>query len=160
MAEPLRSPVTPPKTTITDLDEDCMVNCAKYLSLRDVCNLAMTSPALKRLAYSDSIWQRFFRSQCLLLHFIISIRFLLLNYWVETECRREQWHQQFPLHWSGNGAREVYLARYAALRQFKFLDPFLLDLCARAKPCNHLLLCENSLFFSQVGFFYQNWFWT
>ncbi|XP_047162075.1 mitochondrial division protein 1-like [Vigna umbellata] len=122
MAEPPQSPVTPPATTITDLDEDSMVNCATYLSLRDVCNLAMASPALKRLAYSDSIWQRFFS---------------------------EQWHQQFPSHWSGNGAREVYLARYAALRQFKFFDPFLLEFSEQAKPCNHLLLCENSLFFSQ-----------
>ncbi|XP_027923055.1 general transcriptional corepressor TUP1-like isoform X5 [Vigna unguiculata] len=122
MAEPLRSTVTPPETTISDLDEDSMVHCATYLSLRDVCNLAMASSALKRLAYSDSIWQRFFS---------------------------EQWHQQFPSHSSGNGAREVYLARYAALRQFKFLDPFLLEFREQAKPCNHLLLRKNSLFFSQ-----------
>ncbi|KAL9323432.1 hypothetical protein ACSQ67_008289 [Phaseolus vulgaris] len=123
MAEPSRSPAAaPPETTITDLDEDSMVHCATYLSPRDVCNLAMASSGLKRLAYSDSIWQRFFS---------------------------EQWHQQFPFHSSGNGAREVYLARYAALRQFKFLDPFHLDISQQAKPCNHLLLLEKSIFFSQ-----------
>ncbi|KAH1192611.1 TAF5-like RNA polymerase II p300/CBP-associated factor subunit 5L [Glycine max] len=61
MAEQSRSPV-PPATTITDLNEDCIAHCAGHLSLGDVCNLAMASSALKRLAYSDSIWQRFFRS--------------------------------------------------------------------------------------------------
>ncbi|KAL5152959.1 TAF5-like RNA polymerase II p300/CBP-associated factor-associated factor subunit 5L [Glycine soja] len=60
MAEQSRSPV-PPATTITDLNEDCIAHCAGHLSLGDVCNLAMASSALKRLAYSDSIWQRFFR---------------------------------------------------------------------------------------------------
>ncbi|KAG4914566.1 hypothetical protein JHK87_052123 [Glycine soja] len=59
MAEQSRSPV-PPATTITDLNEDCIAHCAGHLSLGDVCNLAMASSALKRLAYSDSIWQRFF----------------------------------------------------------------------------------------------------
>ncbi|KAL2335549.1 hypothetical protein Fmac_016762 [Flemingia macrophylla] len=119
MAEPLRSP---PATAITDLDEDAVVHCAGFLSLRDVCNLAMTSSALKRLAYSDSIWQRIFR---------------------------EQWHQQLPPHSGGIGAREVYLARHAAVRQFKFVDPFVLELREHAKPVNQLLLCENHLFWSQ-----------
>lgn len=82
---------------------------------------------------------------------LLPVRILLLKYWNEMECRSEQWHQQFPSHSSGNGAREVYLARYAALRQFKFLDPFLLEFREQAKPCNHLLLRKNSLFFSQVS---------
>ncbi|KAL2336042.1 hypothetical protein Fmac_010488 [Flemingia macrophylla] len=45
----------------TDLDEDVVIHYAGFLSLPDVCNLAMTSSALKHLAYSDSIWQHFFR---------------------------------------------------------------------------------------------------
>ena len=97
MAEQSRSPV-PPATTITDLNEDCIAHCAGHLSLGDVCNMAMTSSALKRLAYSDFIWQRFFR---------------------------EHWHLELPWRSSGNGAaaRGVYMARHAALRQFMFLDP-------------------------------------
>ena len=75
-------------TTITDLNEDSLAHCAAYLNLQDVCNLAMTCRYLKRVSYSDFIWQRFFRffflfaatscmcnlSTCKSLH---SIRFLL-----------------------------------------------------------------------------------
>ncbi|RDX64744.1 hypothetical protein CR513_56664, partial [Mucuna pruriens] len=121
MSGSFRSPATP-ATTITDLNEDSVAHCAGYLSLRDVCNLAMTSSALKRLAYSDSIWQRFFR---------------------------EHWHQQPASHSCANGARELYLARHAALRQFKFVDPFVLEFHEQAKPFNRLLLHKNHLFFSQ-----------
>lgn len=125
MAEQSRSPV-PPATTITDLNEDCIAHCAGHLSLGDVCNLAMASSALKRLAYSDSIWQRFFRSLSLslLCYSIHSILFLLLN-WIETKRGKEHWHLELPWRSSGNGAaaRGVYMARHAALRQFMFLDP-------------------------------------
>ncbi|XP_027358634.1 uncharacterized protein LOC113867475 isoform X2 [Abrus precatorius] len=115
------SPATP-ATTITDLNEDSIAQCAAYFNLRDVCNLAMTSTTLKRLAYSDSIWQRFFR---------------------------EHWHQPPPSRLSGIGAREVYLARHTALRQFKFVDPFVVDFDANAKPFNQLLLHKSHVFFSQ-----------
>ncbi|KAG5129482.1 hypothetical protein AAZX31_13G050100 [Glycine max] len=125
MAEQSRSPATP-ATTITDLNEDCIAHCAGHLSLGDVCNMAMTSSALKRLAYSDFIWQRFFR---------------------------EHWHLELPWHSSGNGggggARGVYMVRHAALRQFKFVDPFVLDFDAHAKPFDQLLLHKNHLFYSQ-----------
>ncbi|KAJ1386882.1 WD40/YVTN repeat-like-containing domain superfamily [Sesbania bispinosa] len=122
MAGPSTSPS--PATTITDLNEDSITHCAAYLSLRDVCTLAMTSTALKRLAYSDSIWQRFFT---------------------------EHWHQQLPGNYSSgsSGARELYLARRTALQQFKFIDPFLLDLYSHPKPFSHLLLHQNHIFFSQ-----------
>lgn len=48
-----------PETTITDLDEDAITHCTTFLTVRDICNLSMTSTTLKRLAYSDSVWQRY-----------------------------------------------------------------------------------------------------
>lgn len=48
-----------PETAITDLDEDAIAHCTTYLTIRDICSLSMTSTTLKRLAYSDSVWQRY-----------------------------------------------------------------------------------------------------
>ncbi|XP_061360831.1 uncharacterized protein LOC133304785 [Gastrolobium bilobum] len=123
-SSPSQSPATK-ETTISDLDEDTIAHCAAYMNLRDVCNLAMTSTSLKRLAYSDSIWQHFFR---------------------------EHWHQQIPSsHSSGTSrkARELYLTRHTELQQFKFLDPFSLDFFPHVEPINHLLLHKNRIFFAQ-----------
>ena len=45
-----------------DLDVDSFAHCAEHLSLEDLSNLAMSSKHFKRIAYSDSIWLRRFRS--------------------------------------------------------------------------------------------------
>ncbi|KAI4351604.1 hypothetical protein L6164_005948 [Bauhinia variegata] len=110
-------------TTITDLNSDSLAHCASYLNLQDVCNLAMTCNYLKRVAYSDSIWQRFFT---------------------------ERWRQ--PLSSSSfpsSGWREMYLARRTALQQFKFTDPFVSEFFMDARPFNHLLLDKNDIFLTQ-----------
>jgi len=59
MAEADASPST---TTVTDVDVDSLAHCATYLSFQDLSNLAMSCKYLKRVAYSDSIWLRWFRS--------------------------------------------------------------------------------------------------
>lgn len=51
-----------PATSMTDLNADSLAHCASYLSLQDVSNMAMTCKYLQKVAYSDSIWHRFFRS--------------------------------------------------------------------------------------------------
>ncbi|XP_028806429.1 uncharacterized protein LOC114761267 isoform X2 [Neltuma alba] len=110
-------------TTITDLNVDSLVHAAAYLNLQDVCNLAMTCRYLKRAAYSDSIWQRFFR---------------------------EHWPQQqssSSLH--SCGVREMYLARRTAVQQFKFADPFVADFYTDVRPFNHLQLSGNDIFLTQ-----------
>lgn len=48
----------------------------------------------------------------------------------------------------------MYMVRHAALRQFKFVDPFVLDFDAHAKPFDQLLLHKNHLFYSQVSIIY------
>ena len=49
-------------TKITELDVDSLVHCANYLdNLQDLSNLAMSCKYLKRVAYSNSIWLRWFR---------------------------------------------------------------------------------------------------
>ncbi|KAL6960731.1 hypothetical protein U1Q18_038494 [Sarracenia purpurea var. burkii] len=49
-------------TTVIDLNIDSLVHCATYLNLQDISSMAMSCKYLKRVAYSDSIWQRFFAS--------------------------------------------------------------------------------------------------
>ena len=53
-------------TTITDLDADSLAECGRYLDLQDLSNMAMSCKFLKTVAYSDSIWQRWFRSHSFL----------------------------------------------------------------------------------------------
>ncbi|KAL1151244.1 hypothetical protein V6Z11_A09G028800 [Gossypium hirsutum] len=109
------------KTKITDLDEDSLALCATYLSLQDLSNLAMTSKFLKKIAYSDSIW----------LH-----RFSL------------RWPLEM-LSSSSSGVRQAYLDWRTALHQFKFSDPFVLDLYTEARHFDNILLDKNDIIFSQ-----------
>lgn len=126
MAEP---PASPPHsvttvaatTKITDLDEDSLGHCATYLSLQDLSNLAMTSKSLKKVAYSDSIWLHRFR---------------------------ERWPLEM-LSSSSSGVRKAYLDWRTALHQFKFADPFVLDLYTEARHFDHLLLDKKDIIFSQ-----------
>ncbi|OMO79204.1 hypothetical protein CCACVL1_13836 [Corchorus capsularis] len=123
------SPASPPQsatttaatTKITDLDEDSLAHCATYLSLQDLSNLAMTSKFLKKVAYSDSIWLHRFR---------------------------ERWPLEM-LSSSSTGARKAYFDWRTALHQFKFADPFVLDLYTEAKHFDHLLVDKNEIIFSQ-----------
>ncbi|XP_065620856.1 uncharacterized protein LOC112011713 [Quercus suber] len=119
---PLQSQST--MTKITELDVDSLAHCANYLdNLQDLSNLAMSCKYLKRVAYSNSIWLRWFR---------------------------EHWPQQVPSNSSQPlEVREAYLARRTALQKFKFFDPFVDDTFALYKPCNHILLEKNTLTFSQ-----------
>ncbi|XP_050908711.1 uncharacterized protein LOC127122411 isoform X1 [Lathyrus oleraceus] len=112
-------------TTITDLSEDSIGQCATNLTLRDVCNLAMSSTALKRLAYTDSVWHHLFKNR---------------------------WHRELP---SGNGtpARDLYISRHTALQQFKFIDPFATYYHTYAyRNFDHLLLHQNNIIFAQGSF--------
>ncbi|XP_021905293.1 uncharacterized protein LOC110820171 isoform X2 [Carica papaya] len=112
-------------TTITDLNEDSLAHCARYLSLQDVSNMATTCRSLKRIAYSDSIWQRFFR---------------------------ERWPREtLDGSFQTSGIREAYLARRTTLQQFKFSDPVVADFyTTNAKPIDHILLeKDETIFFSQ-----------
>ncbi|KAK2966929.1 hypothetical protein RJ640_002114 [Escallonia rubra] len=108
--------------SITDLDMDSMAQCASYLNLQDLSNMAMSCKYLNSVAYSDPVWHRLFR---------------------------ERWPQEIV---SGiaqmSGAREAYLARRTALHQFKFVDPLLADFLTDAKPHDHLLL-DRDIIFSQ-----------
>ncbi|XP_045816846.1 mitochondrial division protein 1-like [Trifolium pratense] len=125
-ASPPPPPSSPPSpaTTITDLNEDSIGHCATNLTLRDVCNLAMSSTALKRLAYSDSVWHHLFK---------------------------DRWHRELAGGSRTAAAREVYISRHNDLQQFKFSDPFVINnFQANApKPYDHLILHRNNVFFAQ-----------
>ncbi|KAF2308997.1 hypothetical protein GH714_042445 [Hevea brasiliensis] len=127
MAVPSHSESTdltsPPPSKITDLNEDSLSFCATYLSLQDLSNLAMTCKFLKRVAYSDSIWQR---------------------------CFSERWPQEVARisSKSSSGARDAYLARHASLHQFKFVDPLSADLYTDAKSFDHIMLDKNDYLFT------------
>ncbi|GAB2298931.1 hypothetical protein Dimus_033007 [Dionaea muscipula] len=110
-------------TSITQLDEDSLAHCARHLSLRDVSNFAMTCKFLKDVAYSDSIWRRLFR---------------------------EQWPRGNLYAFShASGVREAYISRHAAIRQFKFVDPFTIDYYTDARPFSHVVLGTNDIIISQ-----------
>lgn len=49
-------------TSITDVDADVLVRCAGYLTPREVSSMAMSCKFLKRVAYSDAVWHRLYRS--------------------------------------------------------------------------------------------------
>ncbi|CAK7323050.1 unnamed protein product [Dovyalis caffra] len=107
-------------TRITDLNEDSLAHCATYLTLQDLSNLAMTCRSLKRVAYSDSIWQH---------------------------CFREHWPQEVS---QTSALREAYIKRRVAVQQFKFVDPLVADFCITdAKPFDHIILDKNDITVSQ-----------
>jgi hypothetical protein len=81
-AEPSSTATT---TRITDLNEDSLAHCATYLSLQDLSNLATTCKSLKRVAYSDPIWQHCFRFQeSISLFFSLFTAFVYLNEFVHS----------------------------------------------------------------------------
>ena len=81
-AEPSSTATT---TRITDLNEDSLAHCATYLSLQDLSNLATTCKSLKRVAYSDPIWQHCFRFQeSISLFFSLFTAFVYLNEFVHA----------------------------------------------------------------------------
>lgn len=51
---------------------------------------------------------------------------------------------------SSSGVRQAYLDWRTALHQFKFADPFVLDLYTEARHFDNLLLDKNDIIFSQV----------
>ncbi|XP_068303612.1 uncharacterized protein [Pyrus communis] len=119
-----RSP-SPPATTIADLNVDSLAQCASYLSIQDLSNFAMTCSYLKKVAYSDSIWQRFYR---------------------------ERWPRQPPSSASQTpGVREAYLSMLKDSLQFKFTDPIVVDFytAANSNRLDHILLDKNDIIFSQ-----------
>lgn len=88
--------------------------------------------------------------------FSIAFRLLLssrLSIEISFSCR-EHWPHQTPSSSSlTSGIRDAYLARRTALRQFKFLDPFVFDNFLDAKPFDHILFDKNEIVFSQVSMF-------
>ena len=106
------------------MNADSLAECGRYLDLQDLSNMAMSCKFLKTVAYSDSIWQRWFSEHC-----------------------PQQMMSTFS---QASGVRESYLARCTALRQFKFVDPLAAKFHTDAKPFNHLLLDKNNdIVFSQ-----------
>ncbi|XP_059294009.1 uncharacterized protein LOC132047119 isoform X2 [Lycium ferocissimum] len=102
---------------------DSLVQCASYLDLHDLSNMAMSSKYLQRAAYSDSIWQSFFR---------------------------QQWSPVVPSGFPQTStAREAYLSRRTDLMQFKFVDPLVIDFPTEAKPHENLHLEQDTILFSQ-----------
>ncbi|KAF3444759.1 hypothetical protein FNV43_RR14452 [Rhamnella rubrinervis] len=106
-------------TNVWDLNVDSLAHCATYLSLQDLSNMAMTCKYFRKVAYSDSVWLRWFRH--------------------ETPYSSSQ----------TSGIRDAYLSRRTALQQFKFVEPFVFDYLLDAKPFDHVLLDKNEIIFSQ-----------
>ena len=66
-------------TKITELDVDSLVHCANYLdNLQDLSNLAMSCKYLKRVAYSNSIWLRWFRFYVTVFFFLSQIPYYII----------------------------------------------------------------------------------
>ncbi|KAL6136434.1 hypothetical protein ACLB2K_061729 [Fragaria x ananassa] len=112
-----------PVTHMNNVDEDALGHCTSFLSLQDVSNMAMTCKYLQKVAYSDSIWRRYFS---------------------------ESWPQQTLAFASpASGVREAYLRRRTDLLQFKFSDPVVADFVTDTKPVDHILLNEKHIIFSK-----------
>ncbi|KAJ4961157.1 hypothetical protein NE237_021067 [Protea cynaroides] len=109
-------------TNIMDLELDALVHCASFLNLQDLSNMAMACKFFKRAAYSDSIWNRWFR---------------------------EQWPQVSSSSAITSGVRAAYLSRHTAVQQFKFVDPRAFQYYSSAKPCSHILLDKDDMFLAQ-----------
>lgn len=146
---------SPPPSKITDLNEDSLSHCASYLSLQDISNLAMTCKFLKRVSYSDSIWQRCFRycfcsSPLLFLVLLFSFQYKDRNR-IVLNLYSERWPNEVArISSTSSGVRDAYLARHASMHQFKFVDPLSADLYTNAKPFDHIVLDKNDVIFSQV----------
>lgn len=85
--------------------------------------MAMTCKYFKKVAYSDSVWFRWFR---------------------------EHWEKQEPSTWSQtSGVREAYLARRKAVHQFKFSNPFDIEFFTDSKSFDHMLIDKNDIIFAQ-----------
>ncbi|KAL2898592.1 putative E3 ubiquitin ligase complex SCF subunit sconB [Bienertia sinuspersici] len=110
-------------TSITDLDVDSLVNCANYLSIQDISNMAMTCKYFRHAAYSDSIWHRLFREK-----------------WPEIMLGQNP---------PASIVREAYLSRRAAVQRLSFVDPLVVDFYTDSRPFNHVLLGKNDIIFSQ-----------
>ena len=66
-------------TKITELDVDSLAHCASYLdNLQDLSNLAMSCKYLKRVAYSNSIWLRWFRFYVTVFFFLSQIPYYII----------------------------------------------------------------------------------
>lgn len=146
-----------PATSITDVNVDSLAQCAGYLSLRDLSNMSMTCTYLKKVAYSDSIWQRWFRSNYTLFQILFpyalstSCIFLFTENSFKFICCRESWPGQTPPATSQTaGVREAYLCRRKDLLQFKFINPLVADFYTNSSPFDHVLLDNNNIIFSQV----------
>ncbi|KAM0958234.1 hypothetical protein ACFX13_023969 [Malus domestica] len=116
--------LSPPATTIVDLNVDSLAQCATNLSLQDLSNVAMTCKYFRMVAYSDFIWRRL--------------------YW-------ERWLQQPPSSSSQKPeVREAYLSMRKDSQQFKFSDPNVVDIrTANSNRFDHILLDKNAIVFSQ-----------
>ncbi|KAM1112163.1 hypothetical protein EV2_046188 [Malus domestica] len=115
----------PPATSIKDLNADTLAQCTSSISLQDLSNFAVTCKYLRKMAYSDAIWERLFR---------------------------ERWPQKtLPSAISiTSGFREAYLSRRMDGLQFKFSDPFTLHIMnTNSNPFDQVLLNEKDLIFSQ-----------
>ncbi|MCL7039388.1 hypothetical protein MKW94_017579 [Papaver nudicaule] len=113
------------ETTVQDVNVDALAHCAMYLNLQDLSNFATTCKLFKSVAYSDPIW----------------------NYWF-----REHWpHQISSTYLHTAGVREAYLARRSALRGFKFVDPAICQYVASPKINSHILLNKNRIILSQLS---------
>ncbi|KFK25748.1 hypothetical protein AALP_AA8G154400 [Arabis alpina] len=110
---------------ITDLNDDALAHCARYLSVRDVINMSMASKSLKRASYSDSIWTHYFR---------------------------ERWPNEAilgPLE--SLGIREAFVAKQVEYLKFKFKDPLTVELNGDEidKGFEQILLDNDNLFLSR-----------
>ncbi|CAN6572085.1 unnamed protein product [Malus baccata var. baccata] len=116
--------LSPPATSIVDLNVDSLAQCATNFSLQDLSNVAMTCKYFRMVAYSDFIWRRL--------------------YW-------ERWLQQPPSSSSQKPeVREAYLSMHKDSLQFKFSDPNVVDiLTANSNRFDHILLDKNTIIFSQ-----------
>uniref|UniRef100_A0A803QM65 Uncharacterized protein n=2 Tax=Cannabis sativa TaxID=3483 RepID=A0A803QM65_CANSA len=110
------------ETTITDVNVDSLSQCATFLNLQEVSNMAMTCNLFKKVAYSDPIWHRLYR---------------------------EHWHREIPAAVSQKlGARDAYLARHKSVNQFEFSDPIGFDTFTASKPVDHLIIDNNTIIFA------------
>ena len=64
---------------------------------------------------------------------------------------REHWKKELPSTWSQtSGVREAYLARRKAVQQFKFSNPFVIDVITDERSFDNMLVNKNDIIFSQV----------
>ena len=68
---------------------------------------------------------------------------------IGSQCCRETWPQNL-VTLDGSGAREAYLERRTATRQFKFDDPLTFNIPACASPQSHLMFDNDDIVLAQV----------